>query len=84
MLRKKSEMKKNRQAVNVNQIFTPERNMCVADESLFSGWLCTPGFVSHSTQTGGPDYSNYAATAMEPSDEDDVEYVWLQVTSLKT
>lgn len=84
MLRKMSEIKKNRQAVNVNQIFTLERNVRVADESLFSGWLCTPGFVSHSTQTGGPDNSNYAATALEPSGEDDVKYIWLQATSLKT
>lgn len=38
---------------------------------------CTPGFVSHSTQTGGPDNSNYANTALDPSGEGDVELLHL-------
>jgi len=47
--------------------------VCVRCRFNIFFWLCTPGFVSHSTRRGVPDNSNYAATALDPSGEDDVE-----------
>ncbi len=58
-----------------------EKHVCVLQMNLC--FLADCGFVSHSTQTGGPDNSNYAATALDPSGEDDVELLHLTGNILK-